>query len=53
MYALKAQVQGLMDMPDRDGTTAGPTFEYIELGGCAVDPRRAAPDHSDRGRPRA
>ncbi|MEQ4717625.1 ferritin-like domain-containing protein [Nonomuraea sp. B19D2] len=28
MYALKAQAQALMAMPDRDGTTAGPTFEY-------------------------
>ncbi|MGQ4390169.1 ferritin-like domain-containing protein [Streptomyces sp. SAS_270] len=30
MYALKAQAQGLMEMPDEDGTTAGPTFEYVE-----------------------
>jgi hypothetical protein len=30
MYALKAQAQALMDMPDGDGTTAGPTFEYVE-----------------------
>ena len=29
MYALKAQAQGLMEMPDADGTTAGPTFEYV------------------------
>jgi Ferritin-like len=29
MYALKAQAQGLMAMPDGDGTTAGPTFEYV------------------------
>jgi hypothetical protein len=32
MYALKAQAQALMDMPDGDGTTAGPTFEYVEQG---------------------
>ncbi|GGN48057.1 hypothetical protein GCM10011579_000310 [Streptomyces albiflavescens] len=30
MYALKAQAQGLMEAPDGDGTTAGPTFEYVE-----------------------
>ncbi|MGW5430386.1 ferritin-like domain-containing protein [Streptomyces sp. NPDC004059] len=30
MYALKAQAQSLMEMPDGDGTTAGPTFEYVE-----------------------
>jgi Ferritin-like len=29
MYALKAQAQSLMQMPDREGTTAGPTFEYV------------------------
>ncbi|MGP3961989.1 ferritin-like domain-containing protein [Nonomuraea sp. 3N208] len=29
MYALKAQAQALMRMPDEDGTTAGPTFEYV------------------------
>ncbi|MFD7678564.1 ferritin-like protein [Streptomyces sp. NPDC060187] len=29
MYALKAQAQGLMQMPDGNGTTAGPTFEYV------------------------
>jgi CDGSH-type Zn-finger protein len=29
MYALKAQAQALMRMPDDDGTTAGPTFEYV------------------------
>lgn len=29
MYALKAQAQALMRMPDGDGTTAGPTFEYV------------------------
>jgi hypothetical protein len=30
MYALKAQAQGLMEMPaGDDGTTAGPTFEYV------------------------
>lgn len=32
MYALKAQAQSLMEMPDKDGTTAGPTFEYVEPG---------------------
>jgi hypothetical protein len=30
MYALKAQAQSLMMMPDGDDTTAGPTFEYVE-----------------------
>ncbi len=30
MYALKSQAQALMAMPDDDGTTAGPTFEYVE-----------------------
>ncbi|MFI7703984.1 ferritin-like domain-containing protein [Nonomuraea sp. NPDC049480] len=29
MYALKAQAQALMLMPGEDGTTAGPTFEYV------------------------
>ncbi|MGV9383375.1 ferritin-like domain-containing protein [Nonomuraea sp. NPDC003707] len=29
MYALKAQARALMGMPDGDGTTAGPTFEYV------------------------
>ncbi|WP_433465313.1 ferritin-like domain-containing protein [Spirillospora sp. CA-128828] len=29
MYALKAQAQALMGMPDGDGQTAGPTFEYV------------------------
>jgi hypothetical protein len=29
MYALKGQALGLMRMPDGDGTTAGPTFEYV------------------------
>jgi CDGSH-type Zn-finger protein len=29
MYALKAQAQALMRMPDEDGTTAGPTFGYV------------------------
>ncbi|MFE7394377.1 hypothetical protein [Streptomyces sp. NPDC057582] len=32
MYALKTQAQGLMDMEDGDGTTAGPTFEYVDPG---------------------
>jgi hypothetical protein len=37
MYALKAQAQALMRMPGDDGTTAGPTFEYVppELPGGA------------------
>lgn len=30
MYALKAQAQSLMAMPDVEGRTAGPTFEYVE-----------------------
>ncbi|WP_225848944.1 ferritin-like protein [Streptomyces sp. HPF1205] len=30
MYALKSQAQALMEMPEGDGTTAGPTFEYVE-----------------------
>ncbi|MBF8185270.1 CDGSH iron-sulfur domain-containing protein [Nonomuraea sp. K274] len=29
MYALKAQAQALMAMPEEDGTTAGPTFDYV------------------------
>ncbi|MFC0549843.1 ferritin-like protein [Planotetraspora thailandica] len=29
MFALKARAQALMQMPDEDGTTAGPTFEYV------------------------
>ncbi|WP_433171975.1 ferritin-like domain-containing protein [Actinoallomurus sp. CA-150999] len=29
MYALKAQAQALMRMPDGQGGTAGPTFEYV------------------------
>ncbi|MFE9666587.1 ferritin-like protein [Microbispora bryophytorum] len=29
MYALKAQADALMLMPDVDGTTAGPTFGYV------------------------
>jgi hypothetical protein len=29
MYALKAQAEALMRMPDGDGTVAGPTFEYV------------------------
>ncbi len=29
MYALKAQADALLLMPDADGTTAGPTFEYV------------------------
>ncbi|MFC4052757.1 ferritin-like domain-containing protein [Actinomadura syzygii] len=30
MYGLKAQAQALMRMPDGEGTTAGPTFEYVD-----------------------
>ena len=30
MYGLKGQAQRLMEMPDADGTMAGPTFEYVE-----------------------
>lgn len=40
MYGLKAQAQALMCTPDGDGTTAGPTFEYVppdERGGSAGD----------------
>jgi CDGSH-type Zn-finger protein len=29
MFTLKAQAQALIAMPDEDGTTAGPTFEYV------------------------
>jgi hypothetical protein len=29
MYALKAQALTLMEMPDGEGTAAGPTFEYV------------------------
>ena len=29
MYALRAQTQRLIQMPDGDGTTAGPTFDYV------------------------
>lgn len=29
MYTLKDQAQKLMTMPDGEGTTAGPTFEYV------------------------
>ncbi|MEU4827173.1 ferritin-like protein [Actinomadura sp. NPDC023710] len=40
MYKLKAQARALMRTPDGDGTTAGPTFEYVspdERGGTAGD----------------
>ncbi|MFE7168692.1 ferritin-like protein [Streptomyces sp. NPDC057616] len=30
MYALKGQAQRLLQTPDGDETTAGPTFEYVE-----------------------
>ncbi|GAA2118125.1 ferritin-like domain-containing protein [Actinomadura napierensis] len=29
MYTIKAQARALMRMPDGEGTTAGPTFEYV------------------------
>jgi CDGSH-type Zn-finger protein len=29
MYALKAQAEALMQMPEDDGRTAGPTFDYV------------------------
>lgn len=29
MYQLKGQAQALLKMPNGDGTTAGPTFEYV------------------------
>ncbi|MFC5263106.1 ferritin-like domain-containing protein [Kribbella qitaiheensis] len=29
MYALKAQAEALMGMPDGEGRTAGPTFDYV------------------------
>jgi hypothetical protein len=29
MYALRAKAQILMGMSDGEGTTAGPTFEYV------------------------
>ncbi|RZU11339.1 ferritin-like protein [Kribbella rubisoli] len=32
MYQLRAQAVSLMEMPDGDGRTAGPTFEYVEPG---------------------
>lgn len=32
MYSLEKQAQALMRMPDKDGTTAGPTFEYVPPG---------------------
>jgi hypothetical protein len=32
MYQLRAQALSLMEMPDGDGRTAGPTFEYVEPG---------------------
>jgi hypothetical protein len=30
MYDLRRHAQALMEMPDGDGTTAGPTFEYVD-----------------------
>ncbi|MBP2707883.1 ferritin-like protein [Microbispora sp. RL4-1S] len=29
MYAVKSQAEALMAMPDEDGATAGPTFDYV------------------------
>ncbi|RZU75103.1 CDGSH-type Zn-finger protein [Micromonospora kangleipakensis] len=42
MYTLKAQAQALMQMPDEEGTTAGPTFEYVppELRRWHIDDRQ-------------
>ncbi|SNS74934.1 Zn-finger domain of CDGSH type-containing protein [Streptosporangium subroseum] len=42
MYALKAQTQALSRMPDENGTTAGPTFDYVapELRRWSVGDRR-------------
>ncbi|WP_371778310.1 CDGSH iron-sulfur domain-containing protein [Streptosporangium subroseum] len=42
MYALKAQTQALTRMPDEDGTTAGPTFDYVapEPRGWSVGDRQ-------------
>ncbi|WP_344050995.1 ferritin-like domain-containing protein [Planotetraspora silvatica] len=43
MFALKAQAQALMRMPDEGGATAGPTFEYV-----APDLRRWSVGDSQR-----
>ncbi|WP_106403188.1 ferritin-like domain-containing protein [Actinocorallia populi] len=42
MYGLKAQAQALMEMPDGEGVTAGPTFDYVapELRRWSVGDRR-------------
>lgn len=42
MYKLKGQAQALMKTPDGDGTTAGPTFEYVPDEDEAADAEDAA-----------
>ncbi|WP_329249093.1 CDGSH iron-sulfur domain-containing protein [Actinoallomurus sp. NBC_01490] len=45
MYKLKTQAQALMRMPDGEGTTAGPTFEYVppeQRPWSVDDPQRIA-----------
>jgi hypothetical protein len=45
MFAVKAQAEALMQMPDGPGRTAGPSFGYVppELRHSAVEPSVAAP----------
>jgi hypothetical protein len=45
MFAVKAQAEGLMQMPDGPGRTAGPSFEYVppELRHSVAEPLVAAP----------
>jgi hypothetical protein len=45
MFAVKAQAEALMQMPDGPGRTAGPSFDYVpaELRHSAVEPSVAAP----------
>ncbi|MGI5171552.1 ferritin-like domain-containing protein [Spirillospora sp. CA-253888] len=57
MYQLKEQAQALMRMPDEDGMTAGPTFEYLppedrdgDGGGPRDGDRRKNGPRSDEGR---
>lgn len=42
MYTLRAQARALMRMPDGEGTTAGPTFDYVppELRRWRIDGRQ-------------
>ncbi|MFG2058797.1 ferritin-like domain-containing protein [Micromonospora sp. NPDC048930] len=42
MYTLKAQAQALMQMPDGEDTSAGPTFDYVppELRRWRIDDRQ-------------